>query len=1239
MSRTRSGRSRTSARSFLRPWLQRLDDRIVPTARLFLDFGDAFGANGMTVTQGQLSETFANSGLQGPDIGYSNSTPINFTSLGSLVTGVIDYNQDTQLNAQDYTDLKADVLELVQRYFAPFNVDIQVVSSANPAEIRSLMSNNNSNPVSSGIYDTYVITSYAEAQGFSVGFGGLYGIAGVDSGFMTGPPVVNDMDNTVLVFGDTCLDSATLPRQMANIVANTIVHEAGHAFTLYHIDDGSFFTSGAQQLRGTEIMIGGITGLEENDLAQFTRFPLTKGDSNTNLNTVENSYTHLADFARSNLGVRSDPTLVGPNLPNTGTLGATYITGTGAHDIITITATSATTANVTVAPYTTSSYTTLIDIPGTTATTLQYSISIAGGLLIDASLGDDRIIVDGTLGVPVTVRGMGGTDQLIVEGNFAPTAVYTPQASQLTGFDGQADRRGTITVGATTIQFQEFETTGRITIRNVASVTFQSPGGVDNLSLNQVSNALAIQGTIAGGLNFVPLSLNTVAGLIIDAGNNDGAGVADTITLRASPANTGLVSIQAQTGAGDDTLVVNTGALTSTVAFTFDGGQGNDIVDDTTTTDNTWNVTGAGVGSIDGFGFTNVEQLKGNARVDTFNMLGGSLTGGIDGEGGTDALVDGSTNANTWNITGANQGNYTGLGSFINVERLGGGLGTDLFIMNAGGAIGGLDGGAGIDTIQDNSGLSTTAWNITGTGEGGYDLLALFTSIESIVAGTGADFFYVTSAGRLTSIDGGTGNNSLIDTGSNANTWNITGTNSGGYTSVTTFLNIQTLEGGSGADIFSFDAAGSVGSVDGGDGLDSLKDNTGTDNTWIINGVNSFTSDLSAVYSSIEGLIGGTGIDTFLLQSGGKLDGTIDGGAGQDVLEDLTGGNSQWTLTGPNAGTHTSLGGFTAIERITASTGNDTFRIADNGGLTGVLNGNTGTDTLQSTANSGETWQVTGINRGSTNGIVSFLSFESLLGSSGDDQFTFQPGGQITGVVDGASGQDLLNLNPRPGTAVRLLNPGAVDGFNVQVPNSAVGGLRNFDRFLASRRPGDLFQGLNVPAVWYFNNLGLRYQYQGRTAQFGGFDVVRGGTAADQVFIDLNGANPFTSVFTFDGAGGADSISVTGTAGNDNLIGSSNLLQLNNRSLAFTSVEQVTLRGLAGSDRFQITPSASTNFTVFGDSHGAEGDLLVLKRGSLTITSRPTGGSAGVFQFSGALPLSFFGIERIQGDKSMFLPG
>ena len=100
-------------------------------------------------------------------------------------------------------------------------------------------------------------------------------------------------------------------------------------------------------------------------------------------------------------------------------------------------------------------------------------------------------------------------------------------------------------------------------------------------------------------------------------------------------------------GSGDDTLAIpdSLGGL----AVSFDGGTGDDTVRGPSA-DTTWNVTGAGSGSVAGVAFAGVESLQGaDGNRDTFVVATGASVRSVDGgSGGFDSLtVTGATAVST----------------------------------------------------------------------------------------------------------------------------------------------------------------------------------------------------------------------------------------------------------------------------------------------------------------------------------------------------------------------------------------------------------------------------------------------------------------------------------------------------------------------------------------------------------------------------------------------------------------
>jgi hypothetical protein len=214
--------------------------------------------------------------------------------------------------------------------------------------------------------------------------------------------------------------------------------------------------------------------------------------------------------------------------------------------------------------------------------------------------------------------------------------------------------------------------------------------------------------------------------------------------------------------------------------------------------------------------------------------------------------------------------------------------------------------------------------------------------------------------------------------------------------------------------------------------------------TWNVNG--GAGNDTFAINGSglAASLSGGANNDQFILSPGVVFDGTIDGSTGVDTV---VGGNmsNSWILAGSNAGTLNGSA-FTGIENLTGGSGQDTFHFQPGGGVTGLINGGAGIDTLDYSTygspvtldlrsktgtgldnfanveafvgsaamdtingpDTATTWQITNTNAGKV-GTFSFSSFENLVGGSASDVFKFNNGKGISGAIDGGGGGDALN--------------------------------------------------------------------------------------------------------------------------------------------------------------------------------------------------------------------------------------
>ncbi|MFA7554689.1 MAG: hypothetical protein WCY88_10600, partial [Spongiibacteraceae bacterium] len=226
-------------------------------------------------------------------------------------------------------------------------------------------------------------------------------------------------------------------------------------------------------------------------------------------------------------------------------------------------------------------------------------------------------------------------------------------------------------------------------------------------------------------------------------------------------------------------------------------------------------------------------------------------------------------------------------------------------------------------------------------------------------------------------------------------------------------------------------------------------------NIYTITGADAGTVD-GIAFTDWANLTGSGANDRFVFSAAGSVSGVMDGGAGAndevsyaalankalDVtsltnIERVTGGNNGFTLVGGTAymitGADTGVVDgitFTGWANLTGSSGNDSFTFGTGGSLSGVIDGDVGADdeinyaalagkTLDITSLTnieritgnggnftlvnGSTYTITGANVGTVDGIA-FIGWANLIGSSGNDSFTFGAAGSLSGEIDGVGG-------------------------------------------------------------------------------------------------------------------------------------------------------------------------------------------------------------------------------------------
>jgi hypothetical protein len=547
------------------------------------------------------------------------------------------------------------------------------------------------------------------------------------------------------------------------------------------------------------------------------------------------------------------------------------------------------------------------------------------------------------------------------------------------------------------------------------------------------------------------------------------------------------------------TVNLNSGAASKTGGASnierFVGSVGQDTLIGINTS-NTWNVTGQGTGNINEvYQFTGFDNLTGGSLTDTFLLASGAgVTGNLSGGGGIDTVgylnsanasvdlaahtasqiggtfssiaefdfgagsdqVIGDNLARSWTLSGANSITVAGI-TFQNAEALIGGTATDTLIGPAqtnlwhltgvnSGDIGSihwqgmenLTGSTMVDTFAIQAGGSISG---TLSGGGGVDILDFSNFSPGI--NVDLDGASATGIGHFTSIGTihGTVGSDLIHGANNNNTWHVTTT--GGTVDGIGFDGFENWQGGSAIDTLI--------------GLDQA-------NFWEITGSDSGQLD-NVAFSAVENLTGGDSIDTFTFHNGGSVSGTVNGGAGADVLD---------------------LANVSAAATVDLSTNASTLTAS----LLSVssLIGNGTNATLQG-ANNANIWNIASFTSGTVD-TYNFAGFTNLLGGSAVDTFRAAQGITFLGQINGGMGSDRLDYAAFTSAVVANLATGQVTGFGSAIGiENATGG--SGDDLLVGNNDSNLLSGGNGDDILF--GLGGNDSLSGNT----GRDILFGGTGSD----------------------------------------------------------------------------------------------------------------------------------------------
>lgn len=864
---------------------------------------------------------------------------------------------------------------------------------------------------------------------------------------------------------------------------------------------------------------------------------------------------------------------------------------------------------------------------------------LTGGTGIDGSTGVNTLttVAAGTFSITganagsLTTGGLTTTFtniQTLIGGANADTFTFTGafQVGSIQGNSGNDVINWAAFGSARTLVLSAMDATGATGTDTSASSSLTGTfSGIDSVT------------SAAGGILTAANQANTWAVNAADGGSLTSGG--GTLAFTNFGTLTGGTSTDAVTFSGG-------GSLSGSVA----GGTGTNTLsgDDTV---NAWILTASNAGTLNGLSFTAFSSLTGGNTTDSFQFNGGSVTGNINGGAGGTNTLDYSlvAPATTLNVNLA-AGTATSVGGSIgNINALtGNGANTTLvgpnssavYSVAAGGGsgtisvgpvsftgVGSLQGGTGggvTNTLSLAAAVADLTFTIAGTDDAGSVNTATplaFSNMQNVTAGGGNDTFSFTGTGRITgTADGGAGTNHYdfsasptpiaVDLGSLtniqdvtgsagadtlvgknvANTFNITGNNSGNVVNAggtVTFSSFEGLQGGTNADAFVFAAgAFTVVAIDGAGGSDTINwSNYGTTRDVSITALDANGADGLEAGSVIGGF---ANVETLI----GKT-----GAPGQ-----LTGPNaaSTWSVTGANSGTLASGGGsvaFSEFKTLTGGTATDAFAFTGGGMISGSLSGGgTASGNTLTADNAANTWTMTNATDGSVatlGGTATFTGIGNLVGNAGNDTFDFPIGVTSLGTttIDGGAG----------GTnAVHFAASGVT--FNLAL----VSNLSSVDA--AGTASTNTLVASNTGTTFNVSDLDLGDVNGGMT--FTNFGSLTGGTGADSFVFTSAGAVHGRISGSIDGGGGAGvnvidfsgstlalKYTVGGTANSGSILDEALIASPPDVDLVptFTNVQTVTGNGLgaiygpdAGTQASTIWKITGVNSGTFGPTTGNE---------------------------------------------------
>ncbi len=538
-------------------------------------------------------------------------------------------------------------------------------------------------------------------------------------------------------------------------------------------------------------------------------------------------------------------------------------------------------------------------------------------------------------------------------------------------------------------------------------------------------------GTLVGGNDVISLlgGDDTYSGLSGTDSVNGGAG-RDTIfggtgadTLRGGDGDDNLDG-----GTGFDSLFGDLGNdfFATGSADAYDGGAGFDAVSYTLESAAIRIVAGVGeAGAAAGANFVSIERIVGGSGADTITGLaesefieGGAGNDPISGAAGSDFLVGGAGSDTLDGGAGFDASDYSAQGGGANVNLVNGTAATGGALNASGGYVGGTleDALIGIEWVIGSAfgdRLIASGASSRLEGRGGNDFLFTFGGNDTLLGGDGNDALSA-SLGADT-LNGEAGADTLRGGDGDDNRDGGTG--------------FDSLFGDLGNDFF---LNGSSDAYDGGAGFDAVFYTLETAAIRIIAGAGEAGAAAGASFVSIERIVGGSGADTITglgeseFIEGGAGNDQISGSAGSDFLVGGAGNDTLDGGTGFDASDYSAQGGGVNVNLVngTAVTGG---ALNASGGYVGgtledaligiewVVGSNFGDRLIASGASS----RLEG--RGGSDFLFTFGGNDTLLGGDGNDALSASlgadtlNGGAGDDTLDGGAGNDTFEFAPGAG--------------------------------------------------------------------------------------------------------------------------------------------------------------------------------------------------------------------------------